>query len=155
MRNMILVCLLVVTGMQAAYAKPKNMTYISHRTSSQQVDIGETGNSVGDINVNIGELFDAKKRTLIGTYVARHIIVVSSLPRGNDIRDGILQDTLPGGTLLVEGIVEYNAATNFLDKPVERPIVGGTGKFAGARGVRISTPIPGQPGDLLVKLIFK
>ena len=75
MRNLIMACLLVAAGTQTAYAKPRINNFISHKTNSETVDVGNTGLSVGDITINSGDLLDVKTNTKIGSYIARLIIV--------------------------------------------------------------------------------
>ena len=78
-----------------------------------------------------------------------------ALPGGQDTRDQILQDKLPGGTILSADIEEYNPSTAYPAELQERVILGGTGKYFGVRGVRTVSPIPGKPDYLLVKMKFK
>jgi hypothetical protein len=49
----------------------------------------------------------------------------------------------------------YNAGTNYPEERQDRVIVGGTGKYEGARGIMSISPIDGKPDYLLVKLKFK
>ena len=155
MRHLILACLLLTTGLQAAYAKPKNITFVSHRITSDKVDIGTNGLSVGDITANTGELLDPKTKSIIGSFAGRHIVISADIPGGTEIRDMIIQDSLPGGTVLSSIIATFNTKTNFPTSRQDRVIVGGTGKYTGARGIRYTDPIDGQPGDALVQLRFK
>ena len=61
---------------------------------------------------------------------------------------------LAGGQLVSAGIIDLNAME--LDKPLSLPIVGGTGKYRGARGdVTIVQDPPGQPITYKVVLDYK
>ena len=155
MRNIVVTFLLLMSGIQTVSAKPKNITFISHRTTSDKVDIGTSGLSVGDVTANTGELLDPKTKTTMGTFAGRHIVIAVDIPGGTEVRDMIIQDTLPGGTVLSSVIATFNTGTNFPVSRQDRVIVGGTGKYNGARGIRYTDPIDGQPGDALVKLRFK
>ena len=156
MKKIIFTCLLVaVASAHVAQAKPKNISFSSHRTSSQKVDVGEPGLSVGDIVTNQGDLLDAKTGAVIGTFAGRHVVIVADIPGGTEKRDMIIQDTLPGGTVISVTIADFNTATNFPVARQDRVIVGGTGKYNGAKGIRYTDPIEGKPGDALVRLKFK
>lgn len=140
---------------QVAQAKPKNISFLSHRTSSQKVDIGEPGLSVGDIVTNLGDLLDAKTSINIGTFAGRHVVIAADISSGIEKRDMIIQDQLPGGTVISVTIADFDTATNFPISRQDRVIVGGTGKYNGAKGIRYTDPIEGKPGDALVHLKFK
>jgi hypothetical protein len=61
---------------------------------------------------------------------------------------------LPDGQLVANGIIDLNAME--LDKAIPVAIVGGTGKYQGARGqVTITQDPPGQPITYKVVLDFK
>jgi hypothetical protein len=156
MKNIIFICLLfAAASAQVAQAKPKNISFVSHRTSSQKVDVGEPGLSVGDIFTNQGDLLDAKTIAVIGTFAGRHVVIAADIPGGTEKRDMIIQNTLPGGTVISVTIADFNTATNFPVSRQDRVIVGGTGKYNGAKGIRYTDPIEGKPGDALVHLKFK
>jgi hypothetical protein len=83
MKNIIFTCLLcAAASAQVAQAKPKNISFVSHRTSSQKVDVGEPGLSVGDIVTNQGDLLDAKTSAVIGTFAGRHVVIAADIPGG-------------------------------------------------------------------------
>ena len=60
MRNIIIASLVLLAGSQIAYAKPRNLTFISQLTRSQTLDLGKTGPDMGDITVNMGDVLDPK-----------------------------------------------------------------------------------------------
>jgi hypothetical protein len=60
MRKIIISTLVFLAGSQLAYAKPKNITLISQLTSTQTLDLGKTGQDMGDIVVNMGDLLNPK-----------------------------------------------------------------------------------------------
>ena len=55
---------------------------------------------------------------------------------------------LPAGSLLVEGYARFGGA----EKPATFPIVGGTGRYATARGYVISRPLGGDRTKLTFHL---
>lgn len=155
MRNLLLASLLIAAGTQAAFAKPKNMTVLLQAKSSETLDLGQTGPSFGDIAINRGLCLNSKTKEQIGSYVVRKIIVGVDIPGGSDERDHLAQYTLPGGTITATGITSNNSGTNLPNQKSERPIVGGTGKYFGARGTSTVTPVEGQPDMLIISLKFK
>lgn len=61
---------------------------------------------------------------------------------------------LPGGQLVGTGIIDLSAMER--DKSIPLPLVGGTGKYAGARGeVIVTQDPPGQPITYKVVLKYK
>lgn len=155
MRHLILASLLLAMGTQVAQAKPRNINFISHRTSATKVDVGDPGLSVGDMVANTGELLDIRTNAVIGSFAGRHIVIGADLPGGTETRDMIIQDTLPGGTVTSVIIAQFNTGTNFPLARQDRVIVGGTGKYNGAKGIRYTDPVDGKPGDARVRLEFK
>ena len=77
MRKMKFFLIFLMFASQAANAKPENMKFILHRTVSENLDLGKTGPSMGDIHVNQGDLLDIRTKAKIGTYTARLIMVSS------------------------------------------------------------------------------
>ncbi len=155
MRNLILASLLLAAGTQTTYAKPRNMTVLLQAKSSETLDLGQTGPTFGDITVNRGLCLNSKTKEQIGSYVVRKIIVGVDIPGGSDERDHLAQYTLPGGTITATGITSNNTGTNLPNQASERAIVGGTGKYFGARGTSTVTPVEGQPDMFLIGLRFK
>lgn len=155
MRDLILAGLLLAMGTQFAQAKPRNISFISHRTSATKVDVGDPGLSVGDMVATTGELLDIKTNAVIGSFAGRHIVITADLPGATETRDMIIQDTLPGGTVTSVIIAQFNTGTNFPIGRQDRVIVGGTGKYNGAKGIRYTDPVDGKPGDARVRLEFK
>lgn len=156
MKKIIVISLLVIAASgQVVQAKPKNISFVSHRTHLQKVDVGEPGLSVGDIVTTQGELLDAKASKIIGSFAGRHVVIAADISRQTEKRDMIIQDQLPGGTVISVTIADFDTATNFPISRQDRVIVGGTGKYNGAKGIRYTDPIEGKPGDALVHLKFK
>lgn len=104
---------------------------------------------------NTGEPLDIRNNPVIGSFAGRHIVIAADLPGGTETRDMIIQDTLPGGTVISVVIPLFNTATNFPIGRQDRVIVGGTGKYNAAKGIRYTDPVDGKPGDARVRLVFK
>ena len=155
MRNLIFACLIFMVDAQSAYAKSNKMSLLSQNTSSETIDLGQIGASVGDITVTRGLLLDPKTKEPIGSYVARKIIVSVDLPGGEDERDTLAEYKLPNGTLIINGLTTNNSKTNLPSKSAERPIVGGTGKYFGSKGTSTISPMTGQPSMFLINVRFK
>jgi hypothetical protein len=155
MRKIIISTLVFLAGSQLAYAKPKNITLISQLTSTQTLDLGKTGQDMGDIVVNMGDLLNPKTGEKIGSYVNRHILVNVDQPGGTDTRDISIQYTLPGGTISMTQIQTYSSATHLPITQGDRAIIGGTRKYSGVKGSQTFTSVNGYPGRFLIKLNFK
>lgn len=154
MKNTILASILLLSGIEAVDAKPRNISFITNRTSYETLDLGQSGPTMGDINVGHGELLDRKTNKVIGSFSSRAIVMVVDMPGGTREHDTITNYYLPGGLVTSVGMATYTQGVNLPTEVVERAIVGGTGKYAGARGVLTMTPIPGVPDKLIISLRF-
>jgi hypothetical protein len=155
MRNLIIASLVLLTGSQVAYAKPKNLTFISQLTSTETLDLGQTGPDMGDIVVNMGVVLDPKTGQKVGSYINRHITIHVDRAGATDTRDINIQYTLPRGTITMTQIQTYSSTTHLPMSQGDRAIIGGTGIFAGAKGVQTFAPVPGQSGRFFIKFNFK
>ena len=138
-----------------AHAIPKSITFVSHRLHTETLDLGNIGPSMGDISVITGEILSRNEDQVIGSYVIRKIIITANADQGIDERDTYIKYKLKTGTIAVIDISENNTATAAIIKSEDRPIVGGTGIYAGAKGVLTSTPIDGRPNYFITKAKFK
>lgn len=77
------------------------------------------------------------------------------IPGGIDERDTLSEYAFKDGALTLNGITTNNSGTNLVGQKDTRPIVGGTGKYAGAKGVSTITPVEGQLNTFLVQMRFK
>ena len=155
MRRLIIPFLVLASVSQVAFSKPKNISFISERMTNQTLDLGTTGASMGDITVNTGNLLDAKTNATIGTYISRKTMIVTNGLNGTDTRDTSTQYDLPQGTVSMTDMSTYTTGNSFPAMPQERAIVGGTGKYSGAKGVAVITPMTNRPGALYVTLKFE
>lgn len=156
MKNLVLALILISAAIsQSVYAKPRIINFISHKTNSETVDVGSTGLSVGDITINSGGLLNVNASANIGSYIARLIIVSVDIVGGTTTRDLLVSYSLPEGTVTTVNMNKFPLGTNFPVESSDRAIIGGTGRYAGVKGVATVTPISGHPDDLMVKLKFK
>jgi hypothetical protein len=109
--------------------------------------------SMGDISVNSGEILSFTTGKVIGSYFTRKIVV--DVMADQDVRDTVQQNNLPTGTVMTMGISMTDTRTGLLMSSEERAIVGGTGAYAGARGVSRMTPLLDKPGYTQQEFIFK
>ena len=165
MRNLIIATLLILAFSDLAYARPKNLTLVSFKTSTETLDLGNNGLDTGDLTINMGKVYlkssiekanyDTTLVESIGTYVNRHITVNVDEVGETDIRDVLIQYTLPRGTISMTQIMTYSSTTHLPMTVGARAIIGGTGIYAGAKGYQSFTPILGKPpGWYLIKFFF-
>lgn len=140
----------VMMGLVAgsANAAPKDFVVFVDRATSQYVDIPPKGPSVGDIRVNTQNVRRSINGELIGTSIARLITVQRDVPGGDEVRDVAIQYTLPGGTISLTSMHAFPAGALYPERAV-RAIVGGTGKYAGARGTSTFDPIDGDQAVII------
>ncbi|CAB4730792.1 MAG: hypothetical protein F2934_01960 [Actinobacteria bacterium] len=125
-------------------AKSANKTVVLDLVSgvpkTVKSDLGEPGPSIGDLaTFNAGVTKDGKA---FGTLVGTKILVVLPGDDGVGTFQNQLTFVLPDGTITVTGVQPYpvdpnNAAAvaKVRQGTTQRSIVGGTGAYAGARGV--------------------
>ena len=156
MRNLIIITLLILAFSDLAYARPNNLILTSFKTSTETLDIGNNGLDMGDLTVNMGDVYDKKAAEKVGSYVNRHITVHVDEVGGTDTRDILIQYILPRGTISMTQIMTYSSTTHLPMTEGVRAIIGGTGIYAGAKGYQSFAPIPGKPaGWYLIKFFFK
>jgi hypothetical protein len=101
------------------------------------VDLGPKGTSGGDLYVFDGPLIDSDEGETVGhVYGTQTSIAQDS--ESETVQAMITYDLKGGDRITVGGISEYPRGTdkNLIEnQKFERPILGGTGRYAGARGV--------------------
>lgn len=100
------------------------------------VDVGPEGTSGGDVYVFDGPLLDADEENTIGSvYGTQTSIAMDS--DSETVQAMITYDLGDGNRLTVGGIGEYPRGDSELieNQEFERPIIGGTGSYAGADGI--------------------
>jgi hypothetical protein len=108
---------------------------VSDSAPVETVDLGPNGKSSGDTYVFDGALFDADEGHRIGHAYGMQTSI--SVERDREVVQATITYTFDeGGSITIGGIGEYPLGDTGLirTKPYERPILGGTGKYAGASG---------------------
>jgi hypothetical protein len=112
--------------------------------NSQYVDLGAPGPSVGDIRTYYIPLTDPKSGKSIGYLTGTLTTVAVEHPvAGMELRTSDLAFVIGkmSDQIVVGGVAAYeqSAPSVATKSVVTRPIVGGSGKYAGARGWVVST----------------
>lgn len=119
-------------------AKSRDRILQLERISQENVDVGATGPSVGDLRITRGVATNPAGKQ-VGTYATSQVTVASALPGGQEQRSVIMEVSLPGGDITIVGV--YIAPTGAAPtSKVVHAITGGTGDFFGARGTITLTP---------------
>ncbi len=126
-------CLALAIGASAMAGEPpaksRQMSFVFKEHSRHHVPDGPV--SLGQMLFSEGDVV-APNGSVAGTYNTRKIVI--ELTKTKLVIDNVVYMTLPNGTLAYMGIT--STAPDYEGPPVTtRPIVGGTGDFAGARGV--------------------
>jgi hypothetical protein len=122
-------CLALAAPAASPAATTQTIALISYTTGVTATDKAPKGPSRGDRYVTTSRLVNAqrqlgrKKGAVVGT--DRGVITLTG-PRTGRVT---AVATLPGGTLQVRGVLQEQP-----DATLVVPVVGGTGRFAGARG---------------------
>jgi hypothetical protein len=112
--------------------------------NSQYVDLGAPGPSVGDIRTYYIPLTDPKSGKSVGFLTGALTTVAVERPAaGMELRTSDLVFVVGkmADQIVVGGVAAYaqSAPTVATTSVVTRPVVGGSGKYAGARGWVVST----------------
>ena len=129
------VLLVAALGAPAAMAAPRpaDRTVFIERTFAENVDFGTTGTSVGDLRATRGLVRASLKGKVIGSYTTTQITVSPQLPGGVEERNITMEVAIGASEIVMVSVYSAPAGATPVDKVVY-PVVGGTGKFAGARG---------------------
>lgn len=107
------------------------------------LDLGRQGKSGGDVYVFNSPLLDSEEKESIGSvYGTQTSIALDS--DSETVQAMITYDFRNGDRITVGGISEYPRRDTGLveNQEFERPILGGTGRYAGARGTVTSVRRP-------------
>lgn len=136
-----------------AVAKTRTVSFETQNLVVTAVDLGAPGKSPGDIYAYNGDVV-LKGRTVGKVYGANTSINVEGTAENVS---GQLTFGLGGrDTLVVGGVSQYPSDDNsgfILDRPFTRVVLGGTGRYAGARGTIVTTRIGPTTYRQVVKLI--
>jgi hypothetical protein len=125
----------------ATAATPTTLRFQTENNVVTAIDIGPAGKSPGDIYVYAGDVMLGGKK-VGGVYGSHTSIKVEGQ---FETVSGQATFELGGGdSLVVAGLTQYPADANngaVLNKGFTRVVVGGTGRYAGARGTIVSTRV--------------
>jgi hypothetical protein len=119
----------IATG-PADSASGKVVRVYEHDTQQTGVDLGEKGDSAGDLFFYSGDVFNKKGGKNIGRAAGQCQTVSAGSAHAESICS--VHVTLAGGKIVSEGLA--NTADVFGGKTVTWPITGGTGIYRNARG---------------------
>ncbi len=111
-------------------------------THIRTVDLGDQGRSSGDLFVFDSPPVDSEEKEPVGkVYGTQTTIAVAGT---EVVQANITYDLGDGDRITVGGISEYPRGGNGLvvNREFERPILGGTGQYAGAQGTLTSVRRP-------------
>lgn len=126
----ILACVVLVSPASGAGAQLAKIQLVTKTISTRETDTPPKGPSVGDKLHERTRLFNEVPQfgKPAGAAVGQDRGTLTLVSRTTLRIDGVT--TLPGGTLILRGIVR----TNRRNQEFIAPVVSGTGRFAGARG---------------------
>ena len=111
-------------------AAGKVIRVYEHDTQQTSLDLGEKGESAGDLFIYSGDLFNKKGGKNIGRAAGQCLTVSTGSVHAESICS--VHMTLASGKIIAEGLA--NTADIFGGKTVTIPITGGTGIYRNARG---------------------
>lgn len=117
----------------------RTLDVISTSGPGQQIDVGAAGNSPSDLTiVDDAVLLDPAGNATIGTVRGVQQVVSTT---GGRVVQAQLTYTLPGGELLVGGVSRQvlDGTGLLVGTTFVRPVIGGTGQYAGAGGTMTTT----------------
>lgn len=123
----------LATPAAMAAPRPVDRTVYIERTFAENVDFGSSGTSVGDLRATRGLVRASLEGKVIGSYTTTQITISPQLPGGLEDRNITMEVAIGSSEIVLLSVYSAPAGATPVDKVVY-PIVGGTGKFAGARG---------------------
>ena len=122
-------------------ASGKVIRVYEHDTSQASLDLGEKGESPGDLFVYSGDVFNKKGGKNIGRAAGQCLTVSTGSAHAESICS--VHVTLAGGKIIGEGLA--NTADIFGGKTLPFPITGGTGVYRNARGYATASVVQNVP----------
>jgi hypothetical protein len=130
----------VVAPAASAGKAPADRVVFLERVEVQTVDLGATGPSVGDLRVTRGIVRATRGGKKIGTYATSQVTVGSGLVGGTEERSVIMEITIGSSDITMTSMYVVPAGAAPIAKVVH-PIVGGTGRYLGAKGSLTLVPL--------------
>jgi hypothetical protein len=148
----------VLAGVVAAFASGSNdqtVHVIAVKTHTETLDFPPRGKSPGDLYVFDATVVAANGRTVIGR--ARGTQTEIKLEHGVETVQGMLTYELgTGNSIVIGGLSEYplNGTGLIKSKTYVRAVLGGTGKYAGAKGTDTSKQLSDGRYDHVFRLTY-
>ena len=124
----------------SASADKANLVWFIDRTYREVIDIKGDGDNVGDITVTNGNVRETRTGEPVGTYATSQITAAVAIPGGRLSRQTMLAFAVGKNTIYTTSLVTANAGTP-PRKKITHAIIGGTGKYSGARGEMVLRPL--------------
>ena len=124
----------------SASAAKADLVWFIDRTFREVIDIKGDGDNVGDITVTNGTVSETRGGEPVGTYATSQITAAVAIPGGRQNRQTTLAFSVGNDTIYTTALVSANAGTAPQTK-ITHAIIGGTGKYSGARGEVLLRPL--------------
>jgi hypothetical protein len=148
----------VIAGVSAGFASGSNVQTLHVITIKPHItilDFPPRGKSPGDLYVFDGTVVAADGHTVIGRLRGTQTEI--KLEHGMETVEGMMTFELgTGNEIVVGGLSEYPRRGSGLIKgrTFVRPVLGGSGKYAGARGTDTSELLSGGRYDQVFRLTY-
>jgi hypothetical protein len=146
MKKLLLVAMTAVlagslaTPAAMAAPRPADRTVYIERTFVEELDFGDPGTSVGDLRATRGVVRKSLEGKVIGRYTTTQWTIGPGGGGGLEERTITMEVTIGRNEVLMVSVYAAPQGSTPVDKVVY-PIVGGTGKYAGARGTMTLVPV--------------
>jgi len=125
----------------SASAAKADLVWFIDRTYREVIDIKGDGDNVGDITVTNGTVSETRNGEPVGTYATSQITASVAIPGGRQNRQSNAAFNVGNGdTIYATALFTANAGTPPTTRTVHA-IIGGTGKYSGARGEMVLRPL--------------
>ncbi len=132
-----------VIAAPSANAAKADLVWYFDRTFREVIDVGDQGNTHGDITVTNGNVSEVRGGKAVGSYTTSQIAVRVLIPGGREDRKTDIAISVNGGVIYTTAIVAANGGTP-PTKTSAHAIIGGTGQYSGVSGEIILKPLSGS-----------
>ena len=139
----------------AATSKPATLHIMAIKPHIETLDFPPPGKSPGDLYVFDATIVKPNGRTVIGRVRGTQTSI--KLENGTETVQGLITYELgPGNELVIGGLSSYPLIGTELvkGKKYERPVLGGSGRYAGASGTLTSRYLGGGRYDQVFRLTY-
>ena len=141
----IIAAVVIAQPSEASHYGPKDFVLTGQTLANEQVDVGQPGPSLGDMNVITEDVYKNGKR--VGTSDITCTVVRIQMPKF--AVECFNTTTLPGGQITAQGIVTSDQIEKL---PFVQAITGGTGAYAGVGGELTVDEAGDKPAELTFDL---